>query len=71
MDVDVKAINQRLDVLRLSRKELARRAGLHQSAVSLVLNGNTDPRLSTLRKINAALDAVEAETREQLNERAV
>ncbi|GLK72575.1 helix-turn-helix domain-containing protein [Ancylobacter dichloromethanicus] len=39
----------------LSQKELAGLTGLHKTTVERTLNGKTDPRRSTLRKLEHAL----------------
>lgn len=58
-------IVSRANRIGLSQKELASLSGLHKTTVERTLNGKTDPRRSTLRKLEHALVARE---REQLDE---
>ena len=45
--------------LGLTQEELARRAGVSQSLIARIESGSVDPRLSTLRKIVAAMSEYE------------
>lgn len=61
-----RTLRQRAEDIRLSSKELAALAGVDEDTVYNVFNARTDPRLSTIEKIEAALTAEEARLREQL-----
>ena len=52
---DPKILNERRKRLRLSMPSLAASTSLHPDTVWRVLNGKTDPRRSTLAKMEAAL----------------
>jgi transcriptional regulator with XRE-family HTH domain/DNA-directed RNA polymerase subunit RPC12/RpoP len=56
-----------MERIRLSVKELALRAGVHEDTVHRVLRGLHDSRLSTLKAIETALSRAETELRTQLD----
>jgi predicted transcriptional regulator len=54
-------LRQRRNAVGLTQAELAERAEVSQPLIARVENDDVDPRLSTLRRIVAALDAAEGE----------
>lgn len=54
-------LKQRADALRLPTSELARRAGVDEDNLHRIFKGKTDPRLSSLEKVEQALCEAEAE----------
>lgn len=54
------SIRMRMQRLRLRSKELCELADVDENTMSRVLNGRVDPRLSTITKIEDALDREEA-----------
>jgi predicted transcriptional regulator len=54
-------LRQRRNAVGLTQAELAERADVSQPLIARVENDDVDPRLSTLRRIVAALDAAEGE----------
>lgn len=59
VDVDplVRRLRDRRAELNLSQRELASRAGIGHGHLSQIENGLVDPKLSTLRRLAAAMDA--------------
>jgi transcriptional regulator with XRE-family HTH domain len=47
-------LQREMDIRGISQSELARRAGMNQTAISSLLAGRNEPRLSTIERIAAA-----------------
>ena len=53
--VDAKAVWDRMDAHALSQNEVARRAGISSSYLSLIMNGKSTPSAGVLKKLHAVL----------------
>lgn len=61
------ALRERCRALHLSLSQLSQLSGLHEDSIRRVFAGETDPRLSTLKKLERALTAEEERLRRYLN----
>lgn len=55
------AIHAALKAQKLTQKELAKRAGIHMSHISSIMNEKTSPKLETIAKIESGLGVPIAE----------
>jgi predicted transcriptional regulator len=62
MPLSPATIARRAKAIRLTRKYLAHSAGVHEVAVGKILDGDQDPRNSTVEKLSDALEQEEKRT---------
>lgn len=53
--VRIKRIKKRMDELGMTARELGKRADVSESGISRILSGESDPRVSTFKKLASAL----------------
>jgi predicted transcriptional regulator len=61
-------LGKRIEAIGLRWKKLARLAGVSPSTAWRIINGRSDGRLSTIRKLNAALEGEEQRVRRHFAE---
>lgn len=66
---DAASVRARLANLPITAKQLAELADVNEHTLSRALRAVTDPRVSTIRKIDAALTAEEQRVRRELADR--
>lgn len=54
-EVRIKRIKKRMDELGMTARELGKRADVSESGISRILSGESDPRVSTFKKLASAL----------------
>lgn len=54
----IEQLKELIEAKHIKRKELAKRAGMSESGLSLILTGKSNPSLETLERIASALDAM-------------
>lgn len=65
---DSKKLRERLEAMNMNQAELARKAGLKPSNLSLIMNKNRDVRESTLAKLCAALECKPEDIMKKIDE---